>query len=180
MVNPLEQMPHNEWDKFIYKILQKFRPLCRYDALIDEDDLRQEAWVSLLKAAESYDPARGALFSTYAWIYVKGGLCRFVTRRLSNKPVMTDIDVMPVTDYRMESGALGETGVDNRDMVNIMFDIIADQQYSPLLIEHFVDGKTFRQMAKEHGVSHETINIRIKKLMTIITKRLEYENITVD
>lgn len=179
MTNPLDQMPQGEWDRFVYKILQKFIPLCRYDALIDVDDLRQEAWVGLLKAAESYDPTRGPQFSTYAWIYVKGALCRFVTQRLSGKPVIIDIEGMPVVDFHATCNS-GEGSVDNKDMVDKIFDLIEGEPYAVLLTDHFVHGKTYRVLAKEHGVSHETINIRIKKLMAMITKRLDYENAPVD
>lgn len=40
----------------------------------DSEDLRQEALISLLKAAASYDPARGAKFSTYCEVCISNRL----------------------------------------------------------------------------------------------------------
>ena len=52
---------------------------------LDRDDLRQEAYVALFSAIESYDGSRGAGFSTYAITCINNRLADTVRRASSGK-----------------------------------------------------------------------------------------------
>lgn len=45
------------------------------------DDLVQEGSVGVLKAARNYDPARGVVFITYAWFWIRQAIMQAVTER---------------------------------------------------------------------------------------------------
>jgi transcriptional regulator of aromatic amino acid metabolism len=57
-----------------------------------------------------------------------------------------------------------------------MLETVAGEEHADLLEEHFVHNKSFRQLAKERGVSHEAIANRVHKLLDLLQTRLNHEN----
>jgi RNA polymerase sigma factor (sigma-70 family) len=169
----LEKLPEEEWNALIFSIVKKFIPLCKRDVLIDVEDLKQEAWIALLKACENYDPnkAKNIKFSSFAWIYINGHLCRFVTNRLNNKPGIEDVELVPVSD----NGKI-EQEIISDDLIQTIFDVLSDQEHVSHLYDHFILKKSFREIAEEQNVSHNLIHLRIKKMVEILGIRLKNEN----
>ena len=56
------------------------RTLSRWATLMDRDDAEGWAMLGLVKAARSYDPARGLAFSTYAAFRIRGELIDAIRR----------------------------------------------------------------------------------------------------
>jgi RNA polymerase sigma factor (sigma-70 family) len=168
--NPLNELEQNEWDALIISILKPFYSLCKKDALVTPEDLQQEAWIGLLAACERYDPNK-AKFVTYAYHYIRGHVMRYVAKRTKNKPVQIDEDPVLIDEREYE-----ETNYEKHDLMNTIMGNVSDQEHANLLIEHFVLEKSFRQIAKEHGVSHEAIATRIHKLLDLLEIRLNHGN----
>lgn len=168
--NPLEELKQNEWDALIISILKPFFSLCKKDVLVSPEDLQQEAWIGLLAACERYD-ARKAKFVTYAYHYIRGHVMRYIAKKTKNKPVQIDEDPILVDERQYE-----ENNSEQRDLMETVIANISDQEHADLLIEHFVKEKSFRQIAKERGVSHEAIATRIHKLLDLLEIRLSHEN----
>jgi RNA polymerase sigma factor (sigma-70 family) len=170
----LDDLPTAEWDKLIGSILKRFSKLCRQDALLNMEDLQQEAWLALLDATQQYNPRnpQGAKFSTFAYQHIRFHLCRYVTAKLHNKPYQTDAD--PVT--LLKETAYSDTTAEDRDLVDIMFQSIEGEPHVDILREHYIKGKSCRQIAKEQGISHETASSRVKKLLELMSKRLNSNN----
>jgi len=168
--NPLESLPQNEWDALILSILKPLLPLCSKDALISVEDLQQEAWIGLLAACDRYDPKR-AKFVTYAYHYIRGHVLRYILKKTRNKPNQIEEDPVVVDDRGYEDDSL-----ERQDLMSTILDKIADEEHSDLIIQHYVNGKSFRSLAKERGVSHETIATRVNKLLGLLEKRLKHEN----
>lgn len=168
--NPLDELQQNEWDALIISILKPFYSLCKKDALVTPEDLQQEAWIGLLAACERYD-ARKAKFVTFAYHYIRGHVMRYIAKRTKNKPTQLDEDPILLDERQYE-----ESGYERRDIMQTIMSNVSDQEHADLLTEHFVLDKSFRQIAKDHGVSHEAIATRIHKLLDLLEIRLSHEN----
>lgn len=168
--NPLDELKQNEWDALIISILKPFYSLCKKDALVTPEDLQQEAWIGLLAACERYD-ARKAKFVTFAYHYIRGHVMRYIAKRTKNKPLQIDEDPILLDERRYE-----DSGLERRDLMQTIMANVADQEHADLLTEHFVNDKSFRQIAKERGVSHEAIATRVHKLLDLLEIRLSHEN----
>ncbi len=75
------------WSNMIFLIIKTFLPACKKSTLITYEDMYQEAWMGLLKAAKSYDPDRkdGCKFSTWAWTAIYGNVRRYVERAVERE-----------------------------------------------------------------------------------------------
>lgn len=168
--NPLDELDQNEWDALIYSILRPFHSFCTKDALVTPEDLQQEAWISLLQACDRYDPSR-AKFVTFAYHYIRGHVLRYIGKRTKNKPHQIDED--PII---LDSRQYLEDKVEQEDLRSTIFDKVADQPHADLLIEHFIHDKSMRQIAREQGVSHQLIKVRVDNLIDLLQIRLKNEN----
>lgn len=168
--NPLESIPHNEWDRLIISIIKPFYPLCRRDSTLSPEDLQQEAWIALLRACERYDPKKAKL-TTFAYHYIRGSVMTYIAKHTRNKPYQVDEDSLDL-DYNSYT----DSTVENGDLMKTMLQMVEGEEHADLLVEHFVHNKSFRQLAKERGVSHEAIANRVHKLLDLLQSRLSHEN----
>lgn len=159
--SPLDQLPQNEWDAFIYSII---KPFCRYHS---KTDLQQEAWIGLLKACDKFDASKGK-FTTFAYYYIRGHVLRYISKESNHHSEQDPIELDLKEYYDVET--------EQDDLKNTILEKVADQKYANLLNEHFVKDKSFRQIAREQGVSHETIATRVNKILDVLKVRLSNEN----
>jgi len=169
--NPLDILHQNEWDALIISILKPFFAVCSQDTLITPDDLQQEAWIGLLKASERYDPTK-AKFTTFAYLYIRGHIMRYIGRKLEDKPEQIDAEPEDI-DTRFY---LIDDKSEKEDMMYAIIKRVHKEPHVDILIEHFIRGKSFRKIAKERGVTHAAIALRVNKLLDILEVRLQNEN----
>lgn len=169
--SPLDELPQNEWDAIILSMISKLFTFCDRDVQIDRDDLIQEAWVSLLMAAERYDAGLGIKFTTFACHYIYGRVRSYIQRKGKwAEYYYQDVDPF---DYNV---SIYDERADNRDLVDTMLETLKDQKHKELIVEHFMNHKSCRQIARESGLSHETICSRLNKLLDLLKIRLKKEN----
>ena len=66
----------------VYKAQKIFRTLPKLARKkIELNDLIQEGFIGLLKAADRYDPKKGASFSTFASFYIDGAVKDYLRRQ---------------------------------------------------------------------------------------------------
>jgi RNA polymerase sigma factor (sigma-70 family) len=169
---PLQTIPAQEWDALIGNIVKRFTPFCYMESTVDRDDLVQEAWVALLRACANFKPelAGNCKFTTYAYTYINGSLCRLVGKR---KQTVDTVGLDP--DHTNIPMKLEDT-IERDDLRKKIFGLVEDEEYVELIHKHFIDGKSYRELAKEYGCSHNSINIRIQKLLAVLNHRLQNEN----
>ena len=168
--NPLDSIPANEWDAIILSVITPLLPLCNRDTLITVQDLQQEAWIGLLCACKKYDPAR-AKFTTYAYMYIRGYVMRYITKVTRHKPNQIDEDATMLDDREYE-----DKSIEQDDLMKTVFGLVADEKHAHLLREHFILGKSFRQIARETDVTHVAIANRVNRMLDLLESRLNYEN----
>lgn len=171
--NPITNIPKNEWDAIILSIIKPFMPLCNADNLITVEDLQQESWIGLLRAAEKYN-AGGAKFTTFAYSYIRGYVLRYITKCLNDKSEVSSLSY----EYCEEDDVrfVEDTEAERSDIMNTIFGLIEGEDNVELLEEYFVKDKSFRQIAKEVGISHVSVANRVNSLLDILEKRLKHEN----
>ena len=140
--------------------------------MVTIDDLRQEAWMGLLKACESYDPNRSNKFITFAYVYIRGYVLRFIFKAKKDKPYRTCED-----PEELEHNSYEDHSAEHNDLVLAITKAASDQKHAYLLEEYFMKGKSLRQIAKEMNISHGLVSIRLNKLLTVLQLRLNNENI---
>jgi len=168
----INTLPETEWDKIIKKIISPFNTFVIKDALLDRDDLKQEAWISLLNAVDKYDPSKGK-FVTFAYNHIRWGIIRYIKQKTSNKPHQFHDDEL----LEQEDTEDFENNIERRDLVSTIMSVLSDQKHTELLIEYFVHNKSLRRIATEYDVCHETVKSRIKKLLCTLEKRLSHNNV---
>jgi RNA polymerase sigma factor (sigma-70 family) len=170
--NIIESLSQTEWDKLILNILKPFISYSRNDPLISVEDLKQEAWIGLLTAAEKFDPSKSTKFVTFAYYYIYGRILRYTMQKSKFKSMRLNQDV----ETMEEEVAYEDTECESSDMVKSIMALVSDQEHSDLLIEHFMKNKSYRTIAKERGLSHQCIHLRINKLKKILKQRLHDAN----
>lgn len=80
---------------------------------IDEEDLEQEGVIGLIIACDKHQFDKGAKFSTYAFIWVRQRISRFMHQRSTNEEISLDV---PIGED--ESLTLGDLIEDETDYIN--------------------------------------------------------------
>lgn len=169
-VNPIDSLPQSEWDALISSILQPFLTYIEKDPLISYEDLRQEAWIGLLNAAKNYDPNIKAKFSTYAYYYIRGNILHYIRIKTRLSPQRLDEDCQNI-----EVGYI-DNSLENSELIDSIFRVISNEPNVDLLVEYYINGKTYRKIAKENDMSHQCVAMHIKRLRNLLSKRLKHEN----
>ena len=81
-----------------------------------------------------------------------------------------------MSEENVESRFYNEDTAERKDVMQTIMSKISDQEHAFLLEEHFVNGKSLRQIARERHVSHEAISTRVRKLLDILELRLNHAN----
>lgn len=87
------------WDQvkgYAYKVA------ARYDGLADPDDLRQEAFLAALAAAEHFDKAKGVPFLPYMGKCISFNLQKYITNNGPDIPINTRAKLRKVARFKEE------------------------------------------------------------------------------
>ena len=68
----MEDIDILEYENMVYKIISKYKDY------YDLDDLYQVGMLGLKKALDHYDINKDTKFSSFAWFYIKGEVCKYI------------------------------------------------------------------------------------------------------
>ena len=161
-------------DRLLMSVCIKVKHI--YHQLDDTDyqDLYQTAVVSLYRAIDSVkDTDSGERIQARIQSYVKEEIRKgYLSKKRQINPMDLDLikelvlanepefDQVEMADLYENIWALVDLGDVSRNDLN-------------LLIEHTINGLTYTDIAKRHGVHYTTVSNRIKKLKEILRQRLE-------
>jgi len=149
----------------------------------DSEDLIQEGMLGLLSAIRTYDPEKGAKFSTYAEFCVRRRIYSAIKLASGNKHT-------PLNSYiSLESSQLDESGAQSVYFLRVPEDfVIAREQageverllYGALsrfesgVLELYLEGMSYKDMAVQLGKSDKSVDNAVqrirKKLSQILTQ----------
>lgn len=141
---------------------------------LDHEDVDAEAWVGVVRAAQTFDPGRGVKFVTHAHWWVRGAVSHAVRR--ANRAYEAGVVLV-------RGDATSGAGMGRRRR---LWDSIPDRRPSPApadalecvakllterdrrLLELRVEGRTFEEIAVEFGVTRQ----RAKQLWGRVAERV--------
>lgn len=141
-----------------------------------DKDLLQEAYFALTKATDRYNPDLGTEFSTYAWAFIRNHILRIIKHVQIGWKYET-----PFIDELLLQNAPDEATLPNCH--NYIDDISSQMLYkaldtikpewSHIVVEHHLHGKTFQEIGDDLGVSKQSIHQQYQKAMKKLRKLLD-------
>lgn len=164
-------------NRLAYKAFKQMPPW------IDLDDVKSEALIGLVQAAQRFDPAKGANFQTFATIRIKGAILDFqrsedtVSRQQRKQIKQGTLLTQQVT---IEQWPVTENGDDvefpdckpdtlqdfNIDLIKALAKLTDREKR--VLVSYFFEGIPMHQIGKQEGICES----RISQLMSAIINKL--------
>lgn len=137
-------------------------------------DLRQVGYEGLRHAAATFDPDRGATFTTYAYGSVRRAMARYVNYGM-------DVVRMPeYLGYKASIGDLDEAydvaapspdGHRLREALEAMDTL--DPRIAMLLRMHYLEGHSKKHLARMLGVNYQTLSYHMRRALEKLRAILE-------
>ena len=158
-----EQFDTAKWEPFINKMASAFSYIAKiHKSTCSQADLKQEAWLALLKANKGFDPTKNVKFITYAYTYVYHELLKYVKRqtKLRGKVSLGNTDSLSES-VNMANGNLasisGLSMVECRDFISYVTSDLSEHERT-LITERFFNETRVKDIADMTGVSSATIS----------------------
>jgi RNA polymerase sporulation-specific sigma factor len=148
----------------------------------DSEDLIQEGMFGLLSAIRTFNPEKGAKFSTYAGFCVRRRIYNAIKLASGNKHT-------PLNNYiSLESSHLDENASQNTGFLRVPEDyVIAREQageverllYGALsrfesgVLELYLEGMSYKDMATRLGKSDKSIDNAVQRIKSKLSKALQ-------
>lgn len=191
------QKPFNEkeFTKFFkeYKNSRTFKKLYakmkkKYYGL-DLDDIDSTINQAIYAAYTSYKPVNDNKLTSWVVSYIRWYLCKFyvnkykLLNKIKKEPVITSLDTLIQEDKRYgdtipdEKAAIHENDIDARLFI---FKHIINKYipYKEDIVNHYIDGMTYKTLSNLHGVSHQAIEQRIKYSLNKIKNKFKKKGIS--
>lgn len=154
--------------RFLAMIRRKIAPLRA--AGLETDDLFQEGLLGLLRAAQTYDPQRGASFRTYAGVCVSNRViaaCRAAADR-KNAPLSDFISLSGADVPEVEAGCRSadpEALLDSRESFRAMCRRISSQ-LTPVengVLRLYLSGYSYRGIAQRMSITEKAADNALQR-----------------
>lgn len=126
-----------------------------------EDDAFQIGCIALMKAAQAWDPNRGAAFSTLAVYYIRGHLFRALHRRRHTRKHSAEVHQL-VAEEEIEEDSNPFLDIEDHEWLVHHMQYLRDKDRHCVQLV-FLDGKTNKEVAALYGVSPQAITRRIRR-----------------
>lgn len=173
------KLVYDVWNKYIVK---------EKDILTWQDDIIQEGFIGLCKAAKSYDVATGAKFSTFATTCIRNDMLYFIRNflKLSCKPLSLDQavdldnneDNITIEETIEDKTANPEKQLSQRELLSLLSDLIKIQpKHHIKILQCCLRGYKIRDIGQLFAGEFTTRQISvIKSKFLAITKTIIEEN----
>lgn len=174
----------------VKRAIQKMRNyrLSNEDRAVDVDDLIQEAYFAMVRAAETYDPEKDSSFLNWWNFYMKTAFnsalnvrtekgrksichrCRSLDTPLAESDGDTLASVIQSDAGELEDADRRIWRDELRRTLTSMLRQLPDQ-WREILYKRYFEGKTLQEIAAENGASHQCICKKIQKAQIRLVKQ---------
>lgn len=173
-----EQLDTKQWEPFVTKMAGAFAHIAKMNkATCSNQDLKQEAWLALLKAHNGFDPGRGVKFITYAYNYVYHELLKFIGKqtKLRGKLKLESPEILANVGIASPSMS-GLTIVETNDTIDFVIGELTDHE-NTIVNERFFKESKIKDIAALTNTSSATVtnhlNGAIQKMRRVINRSKE-------
>ncbi len=152
-----------EWTKFVKAIVNKFYCSKKY-ILLTKQDLEQEAWLALLKAAKNFDEKRSTLFSTYAYSYIYKELLKYIHRKVLPKKLDSQCEILHQNVELIRDPVSLEKKSENNNLINHALSIL-DKRDQAIVKLYFIDDFNYKQIAHAINMSQVMVSKRLDQAL---------------
>ena len=163
----LDSLPHTEWERLIYSLTFRW-----IDSGVPIEDIRQEAWLLLLHAANTYNPTKGTKFSTWASVYIITYTKRFVQSWLKKH---RHLPLNPEIVEERHSSETPLTIVSRHDTIDYVMGLLSEED-ATLLDMRYIQDKTFAEIGDVFGVTPQRIEQKLRKAEERIERIKKHES----
>jgi len=182
-----------QWDPLIKRAIGHYIGQARMAGLT-RDDLYQEGWIGLNRAQETHDPVKGKSLASWAYVYIYGYMSHAVrmwgTRR-GTRPIPTHISAL---ESNLPGGGTGrldgdwvpvaspsdtELDYENREFLAWLLSSWADanEKDREACALYFLEGKNYREIGEEMGVTHQMAHLRVKRARKVMEEKAREEGL---
>jgi len=142
---------------------------------LDLEDLVQEGYIGLLTAQKKYKEDKGTKFSTYASYWIKQAIIRAIenTGSLIRVPSYAN-DLLSPDHVNISDNTATSIGtrIDATFLVTQIRDIIGDDTSTHMYLSYYMHNMSYRDIASQFSISHETARKQLNKLHTLVQSKL--------
>ena len=173
-----EQFDASKWEPFVNKMANGFSNIAKlHKATCSNSDLKQEAWLALLKANKGFDPSKGVKFITYAYTYVYYELQKYVKRQTKLRGKVNAEINEDICDGRIDANLPSISGigmVECRDFIEYVTSELTDHERT-LIEERFFNEARVKDIADITNVSSATISQHLDKTIEKMRRTMRRE-----
>jgi len=139
-----------------------------HKATCSNADLKQEAWLALLKANKGFDQTKGVKFITYAYSYVYHELLKYVKKqtKLRGKFETANLDFLtaPLISSNSTPSMSGLGLVECHDLIDYVTADLSDHEKT-LIHERFFNESNIKDIAELTEVSTATVSQHLDRTL---------------
>ncbi len=175
-----EQFDTTKWEPFVNKMANAFAHIAKiHKATCSNADLKQEAWLALLKSNKGFDPSKGVKFITYAYTYVYHELLKYVKKqtKLRGKFDLANTDALAESSAMVNGNLASISGlsmVECRDFIEYVTSDLSPHEKT-LIEERFFNEAKVKDIASITGVSSATISKHLDETIEKMRRTMRRE-----
>ncbi|GAB7387400.1 hypothetical protein BSNK01_12360 [Bacillaceae bacterium] len=160
--------------KLVYHVANKIIPPKGFD----QQDIIQQGFIGLIRAARKFDKSKGVEFSTFATICIKSEIHKLLRRvnlrvdEVNYKAISLD---SPLSENESDEFVLGDTVTSGESVED---DVVARdlidwlRQIEPVIVDGLMKGQTQQEIGKRLGISQVQVSRRISRLKQALEKEM--------
>jgi RNA polymerase sporulation-specific sigma factor len=125
----------------------------------DQEDIRQEAMIALLRAIRNYNPTRGIAFATYAIVVIRNHFTPFLQKKRIACISLDELAADPEKRIEYQEALKIDDNLLERlsqeDILSYIRKRMSKRQYKALI--GFLEGHTLQELSERENLSREGI-----------------------
>ncbi len=129
----------------------------------DDEVISLIAYANML-ADWRYDPNNTASRNTFVNGYAKGFIQQIVRKLKNSKNKCMSVDISEFYDLLDQKQVDDSKNNENKELVSILLKKLPPKK-SAIIKDYYIDGKTYEEIGKEHGISKQAVNQNLNRAM---------------